>query len=332
MEAYIKAISYYLPETILTNEELVKEFPEWSVEKVSSKIGISQRHIAAADQTAGDMAFKVAEKLFAENNINPTDIDFLMLCTQSPDYFLPTTACILQDRLNLPTSAGALDFNLGCSGYIYGLALAKGLILSGIASNVLLITSETYTKHIHSKDKGNRTIFGDASAATLVSADGFAKIREFILGTDGAGASNLIIKTGAFRQKELSGKFSYDENGNPVSDDFLYMDGSAIFNFTQSVVPTMVNDLLVKNQLEKEEIGLFVFHQANKFMLNFLRKKMGIDEKRFYYFMENVGNTVSATIPIALTEARKSGVLKGKILLSGFGVGYSWGGTILDII
>ncbi|NLB67969.1 MAG: ketoacyl-ACP synthase III [Bacteroidales bacterium] len=331
METYIKALSYYLPEKVLTNEELVKEFPEWSVEKVSSKIGISQRHIAAPNETAGDMAFKAANKLFEENKISPADIDFLMLCTQSPDYFLPTTACIIQDRLNLPTSAGALDFNLGCSGYIYGLALAKGLIVSGIARNVLLLTSETYTKHIHTKDKGNRTIFGDAAAATLISTEGFAKIGEFSLGTDGSGAQNLITKTGAFRQTELSGNISYDENGNPVSDDFLYMDGSEIFSFTQEIVPVMVEDLLARNNVSKEDINLFVFHQANKFMLNFLRKKMKIDENRFFYFMESVGNTVSSTIPIALTEARKSGDLKGKIMLSGFGVGYSWGGTILDI-
>jgi 3-oxoacyl-[acyl-carrier-protein] synthase-3 len=332
MEAYIKAISYYLPEKVLTNEELVKEFPEWSVEKVSSKIGISRRHIAAQNETAGDMAFKAANKLFEENNINPANIDFMMLCTQSPDYFLPSTACILQDRLNIPTSTGALDFNLGCSGYIYGLALAKGLIVSEIARNVLLLTSETYTKHLHSKDKGNRTIFGDAAAATLVSADGFARIGEFILGTDGIGAQNLITKTGAFRQKESSGECIYDENGNPISDDFLYMNGSEIFSFTQSVVPEMVNNLLVKHKLNKDEINLFIFHQANRYMLNFLRKKIGINEESFYYFMDNVGNTVSSTIPIALTEAHKSGDLKGKVMLSGFGVGYSWGGTILEIV
>jgi len=174
MKSYIKAISYYLPEEIITNEDLVKEFPEWTIDKVASKIGINKRHIAKENETASDMATHAAENLFSEHNIDRSSIDFILLCTQSPDYFLPTSACLIQNRLGLSTSCGALDFNLGCSGFVYGLSLAKGLIAAGIAQNVLLLTSETYSKHIHPKDKGNRTIFGDASAATLVSTEGFA--------------------------------------------------------------------------------------------------------------------------------------------------------------
>ena len=149
MEAYIKAISYYLPEKVVTNEQLVEEFPEWSVDKIAKKVGINERHIAADDETAGDMAYKAAEKLIQENGIKRDSIDFVLLCTQSPDYFLPSTSCIIQSRLGLPTKCGAFDFNLGCSGYEYGLAVAKGLIVSGVAKNVLLLTAETYNKHIH---------------------------------------------------------------------------------------------------------------------------------------------------------------------------------------
>ena len=167
MKAFIKAISYYLPSQILSNADLVKEFPEWSADKIAGKIGISARHISATEETAGDMAEKAARLLFNEYSIQPSSIDFILLCTQSPDYFLPTTACVLQNRLGISTTAGALDFNLGCSGFVYGLALAKGLITGGIANNILLITSETYTKHIHSKDKGNRTIFGDAGRSNF---------------------------------------------------------------------------------------------------------------------------------------------------------------------
>ena len=133
MKAFIKAISYYLPEKVLTNDELVKEFPEWSVDKIASKVGINQRHITAQTETSADLATKAAEKLFAENNVDKNAIDFILFCTQSPDYFLPTSACVIQDKLGLPTSCGALDFNLGCSGYVYGLSLAKGLIFAGIA-------------------------------------------------------------------------------------------------------------------------------------------------------------------------------------------------------
>jgi len=330
MKAFIKAISYYLPEAILTNEQLVAEFPEWSVEKVASKIGIKERHISGIDQTAGDMAEQAARKLFKEYSISPRDIDFILFCTQSPDYFLPTTACILQYKLGVSTTSGAIDFNLGCSGYVYGLSIAKGLIVSGTARNILLLTSETYSKHLHPKDKSNRTIFGDGAAATLVSTDGFAEILYFSLGTDGSGAENLITKTGAFRNPLPQNDIHLDDAGNPVSSDHLYMNGSDIFNFTLENVPIFVEDTLKKNNLSLDRISLFVFHQANKYLMNFLRKKLRIEEEKFYYFIENVGNTVSSTIPIALKEAQNENKVHGNILLAGFGVGYSWGGVVLN--
>jgi 3-oxoacyl-[acyl-carrier-protein] synthase-3 len=331
MKAYIKAISYYLPSETLSNEDLVSEFPEWSVDKIAGKIGVSKRHISALDETAGDMAEKAARLLFEAYALQPSLIDFILLCTQSPDYFLPTTACVLQERLGISTKAGALDFNLGCSGFVYGLALAKGLIAGGVAKNILLITSETYTKHIHHRDKGNRTIFGDASSATLVSTEGFAEILNFSLGTDGRGSQNLIIKTGGLRSPQRANDLTFDEYDNPISSDYLFMNGSEIFNFTLEAVPVLIHDTLWKNDLDQEQIDLFVFHQANKHIMNFLRKKIKIDEDKFYYFLEEVGNTVSSTIPIALKEAQKENKLRGNVLLAGFGVGYSWAGTVLKI-
>jgi 3-oxoacyl-[acyl-carrier-protein] synthase-3 len=331
MEAYIKAISYYLPEKILSNEDLIREFSEWTVEKIATKVGVNQRHISDNNETAADMGIKAAEKLFAEHKIDRNTIDFLLFCTQSPDYFLPTSACIIQHRLGLQTSCGALDFNLGCSGYIYGISLAKGLIAGNIAKSVLLVTAETYSKHLHPKDKGNRTIFGDAAAATLISTAGFAKIGEFVLGTDGRGAENLIIKTGAMRNKNPKNDLHFDENNNPKSSDYLFMNGGEIFNFTAGAVPNLVDKLLYKNHLKQENIDLFVFHQANKYMMNYLRKLLEIDSDKFYINLENVGNTVSSTIPIALYEAQKEEKLVENILLAGFGVGYSWGGVTLKI-
>jgi 3-oxoacyl-[acyl-carrier-protein] synthase-3 len=222
-----------------------------------------------------------------------------------------------------------LDFNLGCSGFVYGLSLAKGLIAGGIAKHVLLLTAETYSKHIHPKDKGNRTIFGDASTATLISTDGFASIEEFSLGTDGRGADNLIVRKGGLRQPNAACDLVFDESGNPNSSDYLYMNGGEIFNFTSEAVPVLVDQVLEKNQLSKDDIQLFVFHQANKYMMNYLRKLIEIESDKFYFFLENVGNTVSSTIPIALYEAQKEGKLKGNVLIAGFGVGYSWGATVL---
>ena len=332
MKTYIKALAYTLPENEITNEQLVKEFPEWSVDKIADKVGINSRFVASENETSSDLAVKAAEKLFLENpNINKEDIDFVLFCTQSPDYFLPTSACIIQNKLGLPTTCGALDFNLGCSGYIYGLSLAKGLILGGIANNVLLLTGETYSKYLHPKDKGNRTIFGDAGSATLISTEGFAEIGNFSLGTDGKGAENLIVKTGGLRCKNPMNNLTFDEKANPTSSDYLYMNGSEIFNFTIEAVPELVKNTLLKNKLTNEEIEGFVFHQANKFMLNFLRKKLKINEEKFHYYMSEVGNTVSSTVPIVLYEKLKNRELHGNILLGGFGVGYSWGGCVINI-
>lgn len=329
MKAYIKGISYYLPEAILTNEVLVTEFPEWSQEKIANKVGIEQRHIAAPEETAGDMAVHAAEQLFQEYDIDRTQIDLVVLCTQSPDYFLPSTACVIQHRLGLPTTCGAFDIDLGCSGYEYGLAIAKGFIVAGIAHNVLLLTAETYTKYLHPKDKGNRTIFGDGATATLVASSGVAEIGEFSLGTDGSGADCLIVRSGASRHAAKMHDLAFDENGTPHSGDYLYMDGKAIFDFTSDAVPAMVDDVLRKNNLSLEDVDLVIFHQANKYMINYLRKLLGIDKERFFVCLENVGNTVSSTIPIALREAQRADRLHGNVLIAGFGVGFSWGATLL---
>ena len=209
--------------------------------------------------------------------------------------------------------------------------MAKGLILGGIANNVLLLTGETYSKYLHPKDKGNRTIFGDAGSATLISTEGFAESGNFSLGTDGKGAENLIVKTGGLRCKNPMNDLTFDEKANPTSSDYLYMNGSEIFNFTIEAVPELVKNTLLKNKLTNDEIEGFVFHQANKFMLNFLRKKLKINEEKFHYYMSEVGNTVSSTVPIVLYEKLKNGELHGNILLGGFGVGYSWGGCVINI-
>lgn len=331
MKVYIKGISWYLPEKEVTNEELLKEFPEWSVDKVASKVGVYSRHIASSDETAGDMAEKAARKLFEEYHISPQSIDFLMLCTQSPDYFLPSTACLLQHRLGIPTASGAFDYNLGCSGCIYGLALAKGLILSGAAKNVLVLTAETYNKYLHPSDKSNRSIFGDGAAACLVSTEGFAEIGDFVFGTDGSGAENLIVRTGGARQKEKTGLFEVDDEGHTRYDDYLYMNGGAIFNFTLDTVPSLMNQLLGKNDLAKEDIDYYIFHQANKFMLNTIRKVCVLPKDKFYINLEHTGNTVSSTVLIGLKDCMEKGIVHSdmKVMITGFGVGLSWGGCII---
>ena len=329
---FIKAIAYYLPTKVLTNEDLVSEFPEWSVDKVADKVGVNNRHLAAKNETAGDLAEHAARQLFSEYQISPSEIDFLMLCTQSPDYFLPSTACVLQNRLGIPTSAGAFDYNLGCSGCIYGMALAKGLVSAGIAKNVLLLTAETYNKYLHPEDKSNRSIFGDGAAACLISTEGITEIGDFVIGTDGSGAEHLIVRTGAARQRQATGSQDEDSEGHLRRDDYLYMNGGAIFNFTLDAVPAMMNQLFEKSGLTKGDIDYFVFHQANKFMLNTIRKVCAISKDKFYVDLANVGNTVSSTILIGLKECLNNGTIQPgmKVMCCGFGVGLSWGGTILS--
>lgn len=329
----IARISYYLPEKILSNARLSEEFPEWSVDKIANKTGIIQRHIADENVCSSDLGFESSIRLFNEYNIDPQIIDYILFCTQSPDYFLPTSACLLQEKLGIPTSAGALDFNLGCSGFVYGLNLANALIKSGQSKNILLITAETYSKFIHPKDKSVRTIFGDGSASCLITESDEDQIGPFVLGTDGRGANNLIVKAGAFRLPGSKNDFKEenDEFGNVRSDAVLYMNGAEVFNFTLREVPVLIHQLLEKSNLALDDIDLFVFHQANSYMLETLRKKLDIPKEKFFMYLENVGNTVSATIPIALREAMNQNLIKAgtKVMLVGFGVGYSWAGTIV---
>lgn len=333
IRAGIKAVSYYLPPDVLSNADLHLQFPEWSIEKIARKTGIIERHIAGPGVCASDLGVESARRLFAEHQIDPSTIDFLLFCTQSPDYPLPTTACLIQDRLKLPTSAGALDFNLGCSGFVYGLSLARGLIESGDARNVLLITAETYSKFIHPRDKSVRTIFGDGAAATLIApASGTARLGPFVFGTDGRGGPNLIVPTGGMRNPAGTSPApdEEDEDGNTRNRDSLYMNGGEVFNFTLQRIPRLVADLMAKAELVEADIDLYVFHQANDYMLEALRKKLKLPTEKFWVSMSHCANTVSATIPIALVDAMAAGRLQpgSRVMLAGFGVGYSWGGCI----
>jgi len=320
----ITDIVSYLPLGVLSNDQIAILFPDWSADKILEKTGIEFRHIAAADETAGDLAARAATALLARHGVA---CDWLLFCTQSPDYLLPTTACVLQNRLGLPTTCAALDFNLGCSGYIYGLSLAQALLSSGQARRVLLLTGETYTKLLDPSDKGTRTIFGDAGTATLLDSASPHRLHSFVLGTDGRGEKELIVATGGARHPSEAPIVAGAPN--PAC---LFMNGPEIFSFTLRSVPGLVNQVLAKASLTINDIDLFVFHQANAYMLEHLRRKIGIPQEKFAVHFAHCGNTVSSTIPMVLehfvTEGR---IIPGmKLLLAGFGVGFSWGGCILE--
>jgi len=332
MKSRIKKSEYYLPEKILTNQELEKIFPEWDAEKIEKKVGIRERHLVNENETALDLAFEASKKVL--KNYDKNKIDFLLLCTQSTEYYLPSGACILQDKLGLRTNIGAFDYNLGCSGFIYGLAISKSFIKSGIANNVLLITASTYTKHIHPKDKSNKTMFGDGATATIIESSDQESILEFSLGTDGRGYKNLIILNGGLKNRyDVNAKEIDDGSGSIRTANNLFMNGPEIFNFTIEAVPIVINQCLAKNHTTLEEIDYVIFHQANKFIIEYLRKKIKIPKDKFYNYLLHTGNTVSATIPIALKDCVDNRIVKtgDRVLLVGYGVGYSWGATIIII-
>ena len=337
MKVGIQAIEYYLPENLLSNEDLALLYSSWSAKKIFEKTGIKSRHIALEGECVSDMAEKAALKLFARaKDISPDKIDFVILVTETADYKLPSTACILQDRLGIPTTAGALDINLGCSGYVYALKLAKALVASGESKNVLLLTGDVYSRYIHPMDKSTRTLFGDASTASwITNRETVTSITNFTIGTNGAGYDNFIIPAGGVRIPNNIGTAMpvSDASGNIRSDDNIYMNGQEIMLFTIEVVPQSIDELLSLTGLTMNEVDWFVFHQANSFILEYLRKKLHIPEHKFFVCLEDTGNTVSSSIPIALKRLANSvrSPQKGdRIMLVGFGVGLSWGATMIE--
>src|SRR5438034_7798832 len=336
--AAIKAITSFLPSGILTNEELAEQFGDWHASQIFLKTGVAVRHVTARDECASDLAVSAAQKLFETGACAVNEIDFLILVTQMPDYFMPTTACLVQDRLGLRTTCGAIDINLGCSGFIYGLAVAKSLVEAAVASTVLLITSDTYTKWINPKDRSTRTLFGDGAAATLVSGVESESdlIGPFVLGSDGRGVKDIVVPAGGFR-RPVTPETSIpreDETGSWRSEENLFMNGGEVLAFTIRTVPPVIDELLRKSGLTLDDVELVIPHQANKFMLERLRAKLKVPSEKYWIDMKESGNTVSATIPIAIESARNQGRLKSgdRALVAGFGVGYSWGAAMIRIV
>lgn len=334
IKAQIAAIKSHVPDLQVGNKALA-EIGKWDAETIYEKTGISVRRFARESECASDLGVAAAEKLFDNGDCRPEDIDFLLFCTQTPDYLLPATACLIQDRLGLKRSCGALDFSLGCSGFVYGLALAKGVIETGLAENLLLITADTYTKLLHPSDFGVRAVFGDGAAATLirgVDAD-YEGIGPFVFGTDGRGAQELMVPAGGMRMPITQDTWIEREVEPGVfrSPRNLYMNGPEIFSFTLKTIPGLVNALLTKCKMASADVDYFIFHQASRLVLDHLRKKMRIPEEKFSINLESSGNTVSSTIPMAMEASLEKGRLRQgfKIMLVGFGVGYSWGAAMV---
>lgn len=323
-------IEYALPSKVLTNEELEQCFPFWTAEKIYKKTGIRLRHVAEKE-TALDLAVEAAEKLLGKSTIDKKDVDCVIYVTQSPEYIMPSSACLLQERLGLDKHIHAFDINLGCSGYIYGLSIAKAFIESCMFANILLVTADTYSKYIHPQDRSTRTIFGDAATATLVGKRGWS-LGECEFGTDGSGSDLFVIRAGGMKMPKTEVmEEEYLRDDSVCLDNHIYMDGPGIFDFTIREIPDNVARLLEKANLQKGDIDLFVFHQANAFMLDFLRRTLRIDLDKFYMNFSDIGNTVSSSVPIALKRAMQDSIMDkvNTVVISGFGVGLSWGTMIL---
>lgn len=319
-------IAIHLPERVETNQQLQAEFPNWDLELIHSKTGIAARHIAAEGECASDLGVRAAQRLFQQYDIDPASVDFLLLCTQTPDYPLPTTACLMQQRLGLRTTAGALDFNLGCSGFVYGLSLADGLIRSGACRRVLLITAETYSKYIHPTDRSLRTIFGDGAAATLIDAAEEPTLSGFQFGTDGSGADTLIVARGGARPEQDAIKPRHRHRWPSE----LYMDGPSLINFTVGAIPKLIDDVREAAGVGPQDVSFYILHQATLKMLEQLQQRLELTSDQMPVVLEECGNTVSSTIPIVIEQLRREGRLRRGMrnMLVGFGVGWSWAGCI----
>ena len=332
--AAIGPISVHLPEKVESNAVLKEDNPRWDMDLIASKTGIHSRHIAAEDELSSDLGVAACQKLFKEYDIDPASIDFLLFCTQTPDFALPTTACLMQSRLGLRTDCGAMDFNLGCSAFPYGLSVADGLIQTGVAKRVLFVTAETYSKFIDKHDRSIRTIFGDGAAATLIEAHPEPSLSGYKFGTDGTGAHMLCVmpeSQGSFRKAEQD--FQPQRKRRWKSE--LYMDGPNLINFTLSEIPKLVDQILESSGSTRDELDQYLVHQATFKMLDLLRQQLNVDESKVPVELANVGNTVSSTIPILISQLREQKRLTTdkKNILIGFGVGLSWSGCVwTDVI
>ena len=329
--ARIKAIAHNLPEAVVDNHQLAAAFPGWPAEKITRKLGIERRHVVAADETSLDLAEHACLRLFNTREIRPDSIEALIFCTQSPDFVLPPNSCLLHERLHLREDIPVLDYNHGCCGYIYGLFLAKTLIESRQAANVLLVNAETYSRYFSEQDRNVRTVFGDAATATLLEAEEADApfLDNFVFHTDGSGAKNLIVPLSGRRADCLAEEFSK----GPLQDgqrglEHLYMNGPAIFEFAMREVPRLTAAVLKKGHLLPHALGSVIFHQANRYMLQCLRDACGFNDTAFLINMQDVGNTVSCSIPLVLENALHCGTIRAgqKNLLLGFGVGYASAG------
>jgi 3-oxoacyl-[acyl-carrier-protein] synthase-3 len=330
----ISGLAYALPSGVLDHSELQQRFGSDEMDRLVVNTGITSRRVSLKSECASDLAVTAAEALFKNSNVDPSTIDFVIFATQMPDYLMPTTACILQNRLGISTSAGAFDINLGCSQYVYSHGTAYALVNSGLAKKVLVMTGDTPSRIVNPLDRAVVPLFGDAGTAAIIEdvgeSGGFQK---FAFGSDGSEYQSLIWPTSGMREKkdETSVVEAADKSGAVRSRNDMYMDGQRIFLFTLKTVPRTLKEFLANNNLSVDDIDFFVFHQASKLIVETIAKKMGIPDSKFNRIYETRGNSGGSTVGIALHHAVSEGRIKpgSKVVMSAFGVGLSWAHTVM---
>ncbi len=323
-------IAYHLPDQVVTNAQFQADHPDWRVDQAQKKTAVLKRHIARADETAYDLALIATRKLLAEHPGLADKVDAIIFCTQSPDHVMPGNAFLLHRDLGFGQSVLAFDYNLACSGYVFGLMMASGFLKIGMARNVLLVTADTYSKYIRSDDRSTRMLFGDgASVSWIADASGFdgepliGSFEDFQCASDGKGWDKFIIKSGGHRQP-------VSQKHEPGYRDTIEMNGLHVLNLVNDRVIKQMLELLQKHALAPAQIDQFFLHQASGLALDSLGKKLKVGGDKLYSNLATVGNTVSSSIPILIKDYFSQATLpKGsRLFLCGFGVGYSWGSLL----
>ncbi len=330
---HVSAIATAIPEHCIENRKN-KDFPQEEIDKIVASTGVETRYIVDAKTCTSDLCYDAAKHLIEKLQFDIQDIDLLVFVSQTPDYILPATACALQKRLGLKKEVLAFDINLGCSGYTYGLIVLAKLLSAGGFKKALLLVGDTISKLSSPEDRSVAFLFGDAGSATLLEYDQNALPLYIDYGTDGNGYDKLMVPAGGFRQPVNADLMTRQEQegGNVRAQTELFMNGADVFSFTLKEVPKTIAACLNQAKLSKDDIDLFVFHQANLFMLNHLVKKIGLPAEKVLLSLGHYGNTSVASIPLTLCQAHAvfASSLSKKLLLCGFGVGFSWASVILD--
>ncbi|NIK76089.1 3-oxoacyl-[acyl-carrier-protein] synthase-3 [Paenibacillus castaneae] len=332
----IRGIVCALPKNKININDLNDSFSTKEINKISRMTGVKSFYRVSEDQTTSDLCILAAERLLTSLEWDKSNIDGVIFVSQTPDYVLPATACVIQAKLGLSEECIAFDINLGCSGYVYGMMVAAQLIQTGNLKRVLLLVGDTISKIISPEDRSVNFLFGDAGSATALEFERNVSGISVVAGTDGTGEKNLITPARGFRNIRTGDANIRKQatDGNIRSEEDLYMNGSEIFNFTLDRVPQLVANILETHGWETDDVDYLVLHQANKFILDYLANKMDIEKKKILSNIEEYGNTSSASIPLLITTLLRDRVLSNKpvnLCLVGFGVGYSWAASALTV-